>query len=165
MDPRIWPSKAGRPARTYIQQLCEDTRCNSEDQPKAMNDWEKWQERVRDIRAGGTTWWWWWYILYIKDDLTLNDWQGAIYYKTLTNQPTEKKIMFHKIYYYFSIYTLSWSFTLCWWGNLCSILIQLDIPVISVPLGKVQWCLVCHRVGARRNFDHLRGKKKHSIYI
>ena len=24
-----------------------------------MNDREKWRERVRDIRAGGTTWWWW----------------------------------------------------------------------------------------------------------
>ena len=29
--------------------------------PKAMNDKEKWRERVRDIRAGGTTWWWWWW--------------------------------------------------------------------------------------------------------
>ena len=53
-------AKAGRPARTYIQQLCEDTGCNPEDLPKAMNDWEKWRERVRDIRAGGTTWWWLW---------------------------------------------------------------------------------------------------------
>ena len=26
-----------------------------------MNDREKWGERVRDIRAGGTTWWWWWW--------------------------------------------------------------------------------------------------------
>ena len=49
-------AKAGRPARTYIQQLCEDTGCNPEDLPKAMNDREEWQERVRDIRAGGTTW-------------------------------------------------------------------------------------------------------------
>ena len=49
--------KAGRPARTYIQQLCEDTGCNPEDLPKAMNDREKWRERIRDIRAGGTRWW------------------------------------------------------------------------------------------------------------
>ena len=48
-------AKAGRPARTYIQQLCEDTGCNPEDLPEAMNDWEKWRERVRDICAGGTT--------------------------------------------------------------------------------------------------------------
>ena len=58
--PTYGQAKAGRPARTYIQQLCEDTGCNPEDLPEAMNDREKWRERVRDIRAGGTTWWWWW---------------------------------------------------------------------------------------------------------
>ena len=52
-------AKAGQPARTYIQQLCEDTGCSPEDLPEAMNDREKWRERVRDIRASGTTWWWW----------------------------------------------------------------------------------------------------------
>ena len=55
-------AKAGRPARTYIQQLCEETGCCPEDLPEAMNDREKWRERVRDIRATSTTWWWWWYI-------------------------------------------------------------------------------------------------------
>ena len=45
----------GRPARTYIQQLCEDTGCNPEDLPEAMDDREKWRETVRDIRAGGAT--------------------------------------------------------------------------------------------------------------
>ena len=54
-------AKAGQPARTYIQQLCEDTGCSPEDLPEVMNDREKWRERVRDIRAGGATWWWWWY--------------------------------------------------------------------------------------------------------
>ena len=52
-------AKAGRPVRTYIQQLCEDTGCCPEDQPKAMNDREEWRERVRDIRATSATWWWW----------------------------------------------------------------------------------------------------------
>ena len=52
-------AKAGRPARTYIQQLCEDTGCCPEDLPRAMNDREKWRERVRDIRAASTIWWWW----------------------------------------------------------------------------------------------------------
>ena len=52
-------TKAGRLARTYIQQLCEDTEWSPEDLPKAMNDREKWLERVKDIRAGSTTWWWW----------------------------------------------------------------------------------------------------------
>ena len=44
-------AKAGRPARTYIQQLCEDTGCCPEDLPRAMNDREEWRERVRNIRA------------------------------------------------------------------------------------------------------------------
>ena len=52
-------AKAGWPARTYIQQLCEDTGCSPEDLPEAMDDKEEWRERVRDIRAGGTTRWWW----------------------------------------------------------------------------------------------------------
>ena len=52
-------AKAGRPARTYIQQLCEDTGCYPEDLPGAMNDREEWRERVRDIRATSAIWWWW----------------------------------------------------------------------------------------------------------
>ena len=55
-------AKAGRPARTYFQQLCEDTGCCPEDLPRAMNDREEWRERVRDIRATSAIWWWWWYI-------------------------------------------------------------------------------------------------------
>ena len=53
--PTYGREKAGRPARTYIQQLYENTGCSPEDQPEAMNDREKWRERVRDIRASGTT--------------------------------------------------------------------------------------------------------------
>ena len=48
-------AKAGRPDRTYILQLCDDTGCSPEDQPEAMNDREKWRERIRDIRASGMT--------------------------------------------------------------------------------------------------------------
>ena len=59
--PTYGRTKAGRPVWAYIQQLCEDTGCSPEDQPKSMNDREKWRERVRDIRACGTTWWWWWW--------------------------------------------------------------------------------------------------------
>ena len=57
-------AKAGRPARTYIQQLCEDTGCCPEDLPRAMNDREEWQERVRDIRATNAIWWWWHTLYY-----------------------------------------------------------------------------------------------------
>ena len=53
--PRYGRAKAGQPARTYIQQLCEDSGCSPEDLPEAMNDGKKWRERVRDIRASGTT--------------------------------------------------------------------------------------------------------------
>ena len=53
--PTYGRAKAGRPARTYIQQLCEDKGCSPEDLPEAMNGREKWRERVRDMRAGGTT--------------------------------------------------------------------------------------------------------------
>ena len=57
--PTYGRAKAGRPDQTYIQQLCEDTGCSPEDLPEAMNNREKWWERVRDIRASGTWWWWW----------------------------------------------------------------------------------------------------------
>ena len=58
-DVLLWTSshgraKAGRPARTYIQQFCADTGCSPEDLPEAIPDREGWQERVRDIRADGT---------------------------------------------------------------------------------------------------------------
>ena len=53
--PAYGQAKEGRPARTYLQQLCEDTGYSPEDLPEAMNDREKWQEGVRDIRASGTT--------------------------------------------------------------------------------------------------------------
>ena len=48
-------SKAGRPAKTYTQQLCADTGCSHEDLPEAMDDREEWRERVREIRAGSVT--------------------------------------------------------------------------------------------------------------
>ena len=47
--PTYGRAKAGRPARTYIQQLCEDTGCSPEDLPEAMKDREEWREKVRDI--------------------------------------------------------------------------------------------------------------------
>ena len=42
-------AKAGRPAQTYIQQLCADTGCNPEDLPEAMDDREGWWERESGI--------------------------------------------------------------------------------------------------------------------
>ena len=48
LTPTYGRAKAGRPARTYIQQLCEDRGCSPEDLPEAMNDREKWRERERE---------------------------------------------------------------------------------------------------------------------
>ena len=77
-------AKAGRPARTYIQQLCEDTGCCPEDLPRAMNDRVEWRERVRDIRATSAIWWWLlWNKLYVTLQLLrrvqeLLGWRGDI---------------------------------------------------------------------------------------
>ena len=59
--PTYGRAKAGRPAQIYIHELCEDTGCSPEDLPEAMNDREKWREKVRDMRACSTTGWWWLY--------------------------------------------------------------------------------------------------------
>ena len=55
-------AKAGRPARTYMQQLRADNGCSPEDLLRAMDDRKGWRERVRNIHADSTTWWWWWFI-------------------------------------------------------------------------------------------------------
>ena len=49
-------AKAGRPARTYIQQLCADKGFIPEDLLEVMDDGERWRERVKDIRADGASW-------------------------------------------------------------------------------------------------------------
>ena len=89
-------AKAGRPARTYIQQLCEDTGCCPEDLPKAMKDREEWRERVRDIRATSTIWWWWWsYNCFVVK----KNWHTAF----LVNNVVSHSFYFFKIQKLFSI--------------------------------------------------------------
>ena len=63
--PSYGQAKAGQPAWTYIQQLCEDMGCSPEDLPEALNNREEWRERIRDIRAGSTTWWWYYNITHL----------------------------------------------------------------------------------------------------
>ena len=60
-NPSHGRAKAGWPARSYIQQFSVDTGYCLEDLPGAMNDRDRWRERVREIRAGSATWWWWYY--------------------------------------------------------------------------------------------------------
>ena len=57
MDPYIWPSKS-RMASLNIHTAAL-WGYSSEDLLEAMNDWEKWRERVWDIHAGNTTFLWW----------------------------------------------------------------------------------------------------------
>ena len=96
-------AKAGRPARTYIQQLCEDTGCCPEDLPKAMNDREKWRERVRDIRATSTTWWWWWWYIYIYIYIKYKICLYILKMNTAkwSNSSISKKLIPHKSKYWF----------------------------------------------------------------
>ena len=95
--PAYGQAKAGRPVQTYIQQLCENTGCNSEDLPKAMNDREKWRERVRDIRAGGITWWWWWwwyiYEVHTISFLTFFIWALLLIVHTWNSSPLQSDLL------------------------------------------------------------------------
>ena len=58
-----WPSlhrwtRVGWSARTYIQQLCTDTRCSMEDLPGVMNDRRVAREgEGKEIRASSIIWW------------------------------------------------------------------------------------------------------------
>ena len=89
--PTYGRAKAGRPARTYIQQLCADTGCNPEDLLEAMNDRVKWRERVRDTHASGTTWWWWCY-----NDLLLRQAQWTSFgTRPVKSASFELEISFH----------------------------------------------------------------------
>ena len=65
-------TRPGRPTKTYIEQLSEDSGCHAEDLPRAMSDREEWRKRVMAIRATSTTRWWWYYIyIYIYKDKNL----------------------------------------------------------------------------------------------
>ena len=48
-------ANVGRPARTYIQQLCADTGCSFEDLLGAKDDGDGLGERIREIHVGGAT--------------------------------------------------------------------------------------------------------------
>ena len=50
--------KVGRPARTYLQQLCANPGCSLEDLLGPMDNRDRWPERVREIRARSVTWCW-----------------------------------------------------------------------------------------------------------
>ena len=90
-------AKAGRPARTYIQQLCEDTGCCPEDLPRAMNDREEWRERVRDIRATCAMWWWWWCLSGVQSEIGIivhhcvHHWPGRSGFNSWSSRTKDSK--------------------------------------------------------------------------
>ena len=147
-DVHLWTptygrAKAGRPARTYIQQLCEDTGCSPEDLPEAMNDREKWRERVRDIRASGTTWWWWWWWWLCNVHNQTENWEKKLFtYRVLCliARLDESTRDFRKrIYIYIYICISSDPFGTC--INICSTLStscfwQFLVPFVSFLFGK-----------------------------
>ena len=81
--PTYGQAKAGRPAQTYIQQLCEDMGCSPEDQPEAMNEREKWREKVKDNHASCSTRWWWHKYKYVKEWEKENVSGKMIYFRDL----------------------------------------------------------------------------------
>ena len=65
-------AKAGRPAQTYIQQLCVDTECSPEDLPEKMNDREGWRYPC-----------WWHKTIYIY--IYIYIWEMYFYFMLITN--------------------------------------------------------------------------------
>ena len=52
--PKHGKTPVGRPARTYIDQLRDDTGCEIDELPTAMSDRQGWKERVKSVRASST---------------------------------------------------------------------------------------------------------------
>ena len=113
-------AKSGRPARTYIQQLCADVGCSPEDQQESMDDREGWREKVRDIRDDGVTWWYIYISIYIYNfhfyiySIILTVWKKQII--QFVNKRILHKMIYGKkgiyIYIYIYIYIISISISI-----------------------------------------------------
>ena len=140
-------AKAGRPARTYIQQLCEDTGCCPEDLPRAMNDREEWRERVRDIRAASTIWWWWFMYIYTERErerereiFSVRHIYSCIYIDIQLGDIFNLVMMMLKMYIY--IYTLSSSSSSSWSDSTYSLTFYHHLSLLSLALDNladIQW--------------------------
>ena len=90
--------KAGRPARTYIQHQREDTGCGPEDLPEAMDDREKWRERVSffSIRLVSV------HVVHLYSSIeTTAAWKKRVYYHILN---TIYIYIYICYYYYYDYY-------------------------------------------------------------
>ena len=129
-------AKAGRPARTYIQQLCEDTGCCPEDLPRAMNDREEWRERVRDIRASNAIWWWWYIYIYIYKECTISVikhmvWFGLVWFGCYDLSIIVRYLMTNLAYLYIIIIIIIMSRHQHWspWPSPATLLYRPSLPV------------------------------------
>ena len=52
--PKHGKRSRGRPAKTFVDQLVDDTECNVDELMNAMNDRDEWKLRVNECRAGST---------------------------------------------------------------------------------------------------------------
>ena len=140
MDPI---TKAGWPARTYIQQLCADTGCSLEDLLGTMGDRDWWQESVREIWAGSAIWWWWWYQLFLSN-CNIN-----VLGVNISIRFSHIKLFIHS-YRHEAIW---------WWGSIPRDLGMLGTPSLPLLLGQL-WpgVVVAFRVssmGQTEIFNHL----------
>ena len=60
----LWTStvghtSVGRPAKTYMHLLSEDTGCHLEHSVRVMSDRDGLWKRIKRIPVVGTCWWWW----------------------------------------------------------------------------------------------------------
>ena len=52
--PKHGKRSRGRPAKTFVDQLVDDTECNVDELMNAMNDRDEWKLRVNECRASST---------------------------------------------------------------------------------------------------------------
>ena len=109
-------AKVGRPARTYLQQLCADTGCSLEDLLGVMDDRDRCQERVREICAGST--WRWWYfgawILYMLDNLQNDKIWILLTQKQINNDHSRPSIWQERTLNFLCIFLQSFLFVTCY---------------------------------------------------
>ena len=123
-------AKAGWPARTYILQLGADTGCSLKDQTGAMDDWDWWRERVKEIRAGRATWWWCIYInMYIyRHCLILFNKTCLIKQEPIYTVKKKRRYIYIYIYIYTYIYMYACVFSWTgWFGLVCLVLWHINL--------------------------------------
>ena len=87
-------ASVGQPTRTYLQQLYTETGCSLEDLSEAMNDRDKWQERVREIHASSATW----YFLHFFSKRIFNSLGNYLYSQVLAKILYKMRILLNEVH-------------------------------------------------------------------